>query len=111
MALTARELFRDVFLPLYPEDAKSDLARSRTTDANPANNPRVLGHLDDAARIFVEMAPTLLRKPTLDLDYSDASIHRLSIAMSPAERDRLLADGAAGTPENTLFNFVVHGAA
>ena len=25
VALTAEALFRDVFLPLYPEDAKSDL--------------------------------------------------------------------------------------
>ncbi len=110
MAITAEALFRDLFLPLYPEDAKSDLGRARSTDANPAGNPSVLAHLDDAARVFVEMAPAVLRSD-LALDFSDVSVHRLSATLTPKVRDRLMADGATGTADNTLFNFVVHGAA
>ncbi len=106
-------LFQEIFLPLYPEDARTDLDRARREDANPAGNPHLLAHLDDAARIFVEMAPTTLglSASQLDLDYSDASVHRLSAALGPAIRDRLLAQGARGTADNVLFNFVVHGAA
>lgn len=105
-ALTAEALFREVFLPHYPEDARSDLGRARTTDANPANNPSILAHLDDAARTFAAMAPTALGVPETDLalDFGDASIHRLSAALTPASRDALLAAGE-------LLDFVVHGAA
>jgi len=113
MAFTVEALFRELFLPLYPEDAKSDLARARAEDANPANNPNVLAHLDEAGRVFAQMAPTALGVPasTLELDFSDASVHRLSAALTPERRDRLLAQGARGTADNVLFNFVVHGAA
>jgi hypothetical protein len=113
MTVTVETLFREIFLPLYPEDARSDLGRARTEDANPADNPNVLAHLDDAARVFVGMAPTALGVPasTLDLDFSDASVHRLSAALTPERRDRLMALGVRGTADNVLFNFVVHGAA
>lgn len=102
--VTAEALFRDVFLPLYPEDAKSDLGRARSADANPAKNPSVLAHLEDAARIFVELAPTALGAPALLLDYSDASVHRLGAALGPEARERL-------RDRSELFNVVVHGAA
>lgn len=111
MAVSVDALFRDLFFPLYPEDAKNDLARARRTDANPARNPNVVAHLEDAARVFVEMAPAVLGVPTLELDFSDASVHRLSAALTAPRRDRLMADGAPGSADNTLFNFVVHGAA
>jgi hypothetical protein len=113
MATTALTLFREIFLPLYPEDARADLARARSEDANPAGNPNVLAHLDDAARVFVEMAPTALGVPAseLGLDFSDASVHRLGAALTPERRDRLVAQGTKGTPDNVFFNFVVHGAA
>ena len=113
MAVTVESLFRETFLPLYPEDVRSDLARARSEDANPANNPNIVAHLGDAARVFVEMAPAALgvAAGTLDLDYSDASVHRLSAALTPERRDRLASQGARGTADNVLFNFVVHGAA
>ncbi len=113
MTVTVESLFREIFLPLYPEDAKSDLGRARSADANPANNPHVLAHLEDAARIFAEMAPTALGVPatTLELDFTDASIHRLSAAITAERRDRLMTQGARGTGDNVLFNFIVHGAA
>ena len=95
---SAEALFRNVFLPLYPEDTKNELARARTEDANPAGNPSILAHLSDAARVFVELAPKTLGTD-LVLDYSDASVHRLSAALV---RERI---------EKELFNFVVHGAA
>lgn len=112
MAISASSLFRDVFLPLYPEEVARDLPRARSEDANPAGNPSIFAHLDDAARVFVEMAPTTLGVPeaALALDYGDASVHRLSAALTPERRDRMLADGARGTADNALFNFVVHGA-
>ena len=112
MTVTAESLFRECFLPVYPEDAKSDLGRTRSVDANPANNPGVLAHLEDAAAVFVANAPVALGLPAeeLGLDYSDASVHRLSVALTSARRDRLLAMGTAGTADNALFNLVVHGA-
>lgn len=109
--MKVEELFRDVFLPLYPEDARSDLARARSEDANPAKNPNVLAHLDHAAEVFAKMAEAALGVTDLALDYTDASVHRLSAALTPSARDRLLTSGAKGTPDNVLFNLVVHGAA
>lgn len=111
MTLTVEALFREIFLPLYPEDARGDLARARSEDANPAGNPNVLAHLDDAARVFVEMAPSVLGVSTIELDFSDESVHRLSARLTPERRDRLMAQGAHGTADNVLFNVVVHGAA
>lgn len=112
MTVTAESLFREWFLPLYPEDAKSDLGRARSVDANPANNPALLAHLDDAAAVFAANAPVALGLPAeaLNLDYSDASVHRLSAALTVAQRDRLIAMGTQGTADNALFNLVVHGA-
>ncbi len=58
-SVNAEELFVRFFLPLYPADARADLARARATDANPANNAAVLAHLEDAAQVFVRNAPAL----------------------------------------------------
>lgn len=104
MNLTAEALFRDVFLPLYPEDARSDLGRARSIDANPAKNPSILAQLAEIAETFVNVAPTAMGMPELVLDFSDASVHRLSAALTKARRDALLGKGE-------LANVVVHGAA
>jgi hypothetical protein len=108
--MTPEALFREVFLPLYPEDARRDLARARSEDANPAGNASLIAHLDEAARIFAQKAGALLGTE-LDLDFSDASVHRLDEALTEEARKRLLGTGDKGTAENALFNFVVHGAA
>jgi hypothetical protein len=92
---TAESLFRDHFLPHYPEDAKADLARARSVDANPARNPSVYAHLGEAAEIFAG------RMGIPGLDFTDASVHRLSTAL---KRDEWIESGE-------LFNVVVHGAA
>jgi hypothetical protein len=104
------ELFSRYFLPLYPPDSRADLARARTTDANPGRNEALFAHLGEAADRFVTNARTLFGVD-LALDRSDASVHRLSAALTLERRDRWAALGAAGTAENALFNLVVHGAA
>jgi hypothetical protein len=106
----AQQLFLRYFLPLYPPDARADLAKARATDANPAGNPALLAHLDEAAATFVRNAHALFGAD-LGLDGSDASVHRLSAALTPARRDAWASVGAAGSAESALFNAIVHGAA
>jgi hypothetical protein len=106
----AEELFVRYFLGPYPADARADLAHARSTDANPANNGAILAHLDEAATRFAANAATIFGAD-LALDRSDASVHRLSAALTRDRRDRWASEGQAGTAENTLFNVVVHGAA
>jgi hypothetical protein len=110
----AEQLFVRWFLPVYPPDARADLARARTADANPGRNPSILAHLDEAADTFVRGAPALFGAETsaaLALDRTDASVHRLSAALTRERRDAWAAGGTPGTPASTLFNAVVHGAA
>jgi hypothetical protein len=111
MTLTAEALLEGWFLPLYPEDVRRDLARARTEDRNPANNPSLTAHLDEAAAVFANIAGRAIGAPDLTLDYTDASIHRLSAALTRDVRDRLASAGEKGTPESELFNVVIHGAA
>ncbi|HHH12048.1 MAG TPA: hypothetical protein ENK23_08270 [Sorangium sp.] len=108
--LTAERLFRRYFLPLYPPKVRDNLAAARTTDANPANNPRILQQLDSIATTFVAMAPRALGDSTLQLDFSDASIHRLATCLTRATRDRLITpiDSAGQVPP--LVHVVTHGA-
>jgi hypothetical protein len=110
--LNAEELFVRYFLPLYPPDARSssDLARARSTDANPGGNRFILAHVDDAADHLVRNSRELFGVD-LTLDRSDASVHRLSAALTPERRDTWAVRGAAGSPDNVLFNVGVHGAA
>ena len=107
---TPEDLFRAFFWPLYPPDVQADLATARATDANPAANPSIAAHLDDAAHVFAGRARALF-DADLALDFSDASIHRLSRAITRERRDRWASHGAQGSAENELFNVVVHGAA
>lgn len=109
-ALDAQEIFVRYFLPLYPADAFENLQKARSEDANPGKNKAIYGHLADAANVFVGRAPSLFGED-LKLDFSDASVHRLSGALTLARRDGWSEHGAAGTAESELFNVVVHGAA
>jgi hypothetical protein len=118
--VNAEQLFVRFFLPLYPPDLRGtdvarELARARATDANPGGNPALVHHLADAARVFVENAPALFggdaAARSLGLDGTDASVHRLSAALTRARRDAWAAQGAPGSPQSALFNAVVHGAA
>ncbi|HXN32827.1 MAG TPA: hypothetical protein VN894_13240, partial [Polyangiaceae bacterium] len=99
--MNAEELFVRFFLPLYPPDARSaaDLARARTTDANPGGNRFIAAHLDDAAERFTGTARELFGIDLL-LDRSDASVHRLSAALTRDRRDAWAARGAPGSADN-----------
>jgi len=106
----AEEIFVRFFLPLYPPDARAELAAARATDANPAGNPSILAHLDEAAARFAGNARALLGAD-LELDRTDASVHRLSAALTRERRDAWMAQGAPGTADNLLFNVAVHASA
>jgi len=105
--LTTERLFREQFLPLYPPGV--DLATLRSTDANPANNPALLFVAEETAQLFAKLAPEALSRPDLELDFSDASVHRLSAALTTECREQLLAPAPVGKP-SLFVHFVSHGA-
>jgi hypothetical protein len=109
--VTAESLFEHYFAPLYPDDARSDLALARATDANPAKNPALFAHVEETAAVFERMAPRIFEGADPHLDRSDASVHRLSRALTRARRDGWAISGAPGSADNELFNVVVHGVA
>jgi hypothetical protein len=106
----AEDLFVRHFLPLYPPDARLDLARARALDANPGRNPTIERHLNEAAERFVANAPAIFGAD-LNLDRSDESVHRLSARLTRARRDAWISAGRPGSPDSPLFNVVVHGSA
>jgi hypothetical protein len=109
-SLNSEELFRRFLAPVYPPDAMADLGRARTTDANPAGNRHILAQLDEVAEVFARLAPAALEAPELTLDFSDASVHRLSTRITRARRDAWLEpSGAEGEPP-LLVKMVTHGA-
>ncbi len=105
--LDAERLFREQFLPLYPPGA--DLAVIRRTDANPAGNPAIVAALDETAELFARLAPDALGVPDLDLDFSDASVHRLAPLLTADARDRLFEKRAAPGEPPLFVHFVIHG--
>jgi hypothetical protein len=107
--LSAARLFEQYFLPLYPEDARLDLGRARSEDANPAGNPHLVAQLEEMGEIFAKLAPSALGEPGLELDFSDASVHRLAKALTRERREALLQPGGEGEPP-ALVPFVLHGA-
>lgn len=114
--MTAEDIFDRYFAPLYPKDALDDLALARSRDANPAKNPSILALIADGASIFARLAPEALGEPGLELDFSDASVHRLSAAMTKERRDAWMGMGmgmsssaSPGEPP-MLVTFVTHGA-
>ncbi len=107
LPLTAERLFDRWFAPLYPKGA--DLAELRSTDANPAKNPSIVAQLDEAAEVFARLAGELLGEPSLVLDYSDASVHRLGRLLTRERRDAWLAPGPPGEPP-AIVRLVTHGA-
>jgi hypothetical protein len=107
---SAIDLLAKYFAPLYPDDV-GDLR----ADANPDRDPRPFAHLKEAAELLARGAVPRLAmhgvQVDLVLDFSDQSVVSLARALTPALRDRLASVGAAGSAENELFNFVVHGSA
>jgi hypothetical protein len=110
--LTAAKLFDRYFAPCYPPDALADLAKARSTDANPARNPSIFAQIEQAAEVFARLAPSAFGAPDLVLDHSDASVHRLGAALTRERRDAWLSSGPeapAGEPPR-LVTIVTHGA-
>jgi hypothetical protein len=106
--LTAARLFERGFASLYPPGA--DLALLRATDANPASNPAILAQLDELATTFARLAPEALGAPDLALDFTDASVHRLSRRLTRERRDAWLAAPAPEGSPPLLVTLVTHGA-
>ncbi len=107
-ALTAERLFSEHFAPLYPPGAS--LEAVRRTDANPANNPRILEAIEETASLFARLAPEALAAPALELDFSDASIHRLSAAITEQARNALAERRSGPGEPSLLVHLVTHGA-
>jgi hypothetical protein len=106
--LTPERLFERFFWPLYPEDARLDLAKARTTDANPGESSAIARALQEIADTFAMLAPQAFDGEDLRLDGSDASVHRLGAALTRERRDRWAASNAPdGAP--LLSHIVVHG--
>jgi hypothetical protein len=113
LPLDAESLFRTYLLPLYPPELAADLGRARSVDANPANNPHIVAHLEDAADTFTKMGAALFGEDgdRVCLDRTAASIHRLGAALTRERRDLWASRGVPGTADNELFNVIVHGVA
>jgi len=109
--LTAEALFEGYFAPFYPPEALSDLAAARATDANPAKNPSILGQIEHGAEVFARLAPEALQASDLDLDFSDASVHRLSARLTRERRDAWLGSKppSRGSEPPMIVTFVTHG--
>jgi hypothetical protein len=111
-ALTAEALFERYFAPFYPKDALGNLAAARGTDANPAKNPSILAQIDEGAEVFARLAPEALSVSAADLglDFSDASVHRLSSKLTRERRDSWLGGvPARGGEPPMIVTFVTHG--
>lgn len=120
---SSEALFDRYFLPLYPPEARRDLAKARAADANPAKNPTILAQLDAIARTFAELAPHAFAKKDapstppdaaseaadLVLDFTDASVHRLAVLLTEDLRDRWMTVPEDGSPP-LLTQVVIHGA-
>jgi hypothetical protein len=104
---STEQLFREQFLPLYPPGV--ELAELRRTDANPSNNPALLRGAQETAELFARLAPSALQAPDLALDFSDASVHRLSLALTVEARERLLASSGGDAP-SLFIHLLTHGA-
>ncbi|MBL8743676.1 MAG: hypothetical protein JNK04_21350, partial [Myxococcales bacterium] len=106
---STEQLFREQLLPLYPPGI--ELAELRRTDANPARNPALIRAAHETAELFAKLAPQALDAPDLELDFTDASVHRLSRALTVEARERLLASSAGTKDAPSLFvHLVTHGA-
>lgn len=106
--LTAERLFRDLLLPLYPPGVRLDVVRA--TDANPANNPAILEAVEETARVFAGLGPEALGVGDLALDFTDASVHRLSGALTAAARDRMFEQRPSAEAPSLLVHFIIHAA-
>jgi hypothetical protein len=107
--LTAELLFTHYFQAIYPPDVRFDLQKVRNEDANPGGNPQILQQIEEIADTFAHLAPKALDAPDLELDRSDASVHRLGARITQEKRDAWLLQKSPQEPP-FLVQFVTHGA-
>jgi hypothetical protein len=105
--LDAERLFREHFSPLYPPGASLD--QIRKTDANPAKNPEIFKALEETAELFARLTPEALDAPDLALDFTDASVHRLSALLTAETRDKLFSQRSKPGEPPLFIHFVIHG--
>lgn len=101
MSVTAASLFHEHLLAFYPADA--NLEQLRAEDMNPAKNPGLYAH---AASLGAPLAELL---PGISLDGSEASIARLSAALTAAQRDAWLAIKPADGEPSIIARVLMHG--
>ncbi|MBL8684923.1 MAG: hypothetical protein JNK05_37450 [Myxococcales bacterium] len=106
-AMHAQGWFERWFLAHYPEEVRRDYHRFVDTDANPANNPSITGHLAEGAALFARNAPALLGT---ELSFDGAGVAKLATALDRKRRDAWVANSSPDDPGNMLFNAVIHGA-
>src|SRR5690606_3193001 len=75
-----------------------------------AGNPRIFAQLEAIADTFAKLAPEALGDPELELDRSDASVHRLAALLTRERRDALLTPVTAPGEVPPLVHLVTHGA-
>jgi hypothetical protein len=88
------------------------IAVARVTDCNPAQNPRILAQIDDAADVFGRLAPAMLASfgaTMLRFDDDDDSVHRISSAIDRPVRDAILAQSPPGVSDSPLVRLLTHG--
>ncbi|MCS6898366.1 MAG: hypothetical protein RMJ98_01095 [Myxococcales bacterium] len=106
---TPESLFMSLLLPLYPPEARADLARVRAVDANPGNNPSLPAQLAAIGEVFARLSREAFGEDLI-LDFSDASIHRLAHRITVERRNRWLRElGPDGLP--LLLTVLLHGVA
>jgi len=109
-ARSAQALFQGVFWPLYPAEARRDLAAVRESFLNPANDCFLTELIDEIAEAFKFLAPSLLGLDADALDDTDASVHRLGDALTRSRRDSLLNERTVGTHRTPLLAMIaIHG--
>ncbi len=102
MNLTAESLFAEQLLPFYPEGA--DLASLRREETNPAKNPGLYAHAEALGGALCEFFPGVV------LDGTEASIGRLSAALTASARTAWLVQEGSQEQPSVLARVCMHGA-
>jgi hypothetical protein len=103
----AQRWFEQWFFRHYPPDLRAKYHEIVAQDANPANNPTIDAHIEQAALMFVQNAPKLLG---CELSFDARGVGTLARALSAEKIAQLEAVSRVDDPENLLFNTIIHGA-
>jgi hypothetical protein len=107
--LPVSKFFHRVLAPLYPKDLRDRPASNRVMPVH-SELSQIHSQVDSIAETFKRLAPSLLELPAESLDDSDASIHRIGLALTRERRDALIATAADGGEQPSLLAMlIVHG--